>query len=173
MNIVNNLNILLPKMDSKQKEFVVNYATLFKKIEDRILSPKSYVGFEKSYLVIYIEHVSDPNTWIEFKIERREIYITVVGFGYSMWHVANGKGAEFEKDVKIFIQSALANDFKKVLFYDRNGDLIKEKLIWNNKPELMTISQFGSPSQLIKKWFLSKFKKYEYRTSEVNFSKFV
>jgi hypothetical protein len=144
MNLVNELNIFLPKLDSKQKEFVENYIDEFQKIEDRILSSNSYVAIEKSYLIIFLEHLSDQNTWIEFRVEHREIYITVVGFGYSMWQVAKGKGTEFNNGVREFIKSAFTSDFKKTLFYNQNGELIKEKLTWKEKPELMKTSVYGS-----------------------------
>jgi len=62
MNLVNELNILLPNLDSKQKEFVENYIDEFQKIENRILSSNSYVALENSYLIIFLEHLSDQNT---------------------------------------------------------------------------------------------------------------
>ena len=160
-------------MDSKQQEFIKNYMVDFKKIKERLLSSNSYARIDKSYLIIYLEHISDQNSWIEFKVERREIFITVVGFGYSMWQVSKNQGIEFKNDVKKFIQSAFASDFKKVAFYDRTGELIKEKLIWKDKPELIKETFFGSPIQLIRKWFKNKFRKNDYRTSEVNYSRFV
>jgi len=173
MDIVNELHILIPKLDSKQKEFIENFLSEFEKIDARILSPNCSVVIEKSFLIIFLEHVSDKNTWIEFKIERREIYITVVGFGYLMWHVAKGEGNQFNNEVREFIKSAFASDFKKILFYNKNGELIKEKLTWKNKPELMKTSVYGNLWNLTKKWLVNKFEKTEYRTSEVSFSKFV
>lgn len=173
MNLINELNILLPKLDSKQKEFVENYIDEFQKIEERILSSNSFVGIEKSYLVIFLEHISDQNTWIEIKVERREIYITVVGFGFSMWQVAKGKGTEFKNGVREFINSALESGYKKIQFYDKSGQLVKEKLTWNKKPELEAISVYGTPRKLITKWFINKFQRDQYQTSEINFSKFI
>ena len=88
MNIIDDLNSLIPKMNSKQREFAEDYRPEFQMINNKILSPDSKVEIQDSYLIIFLKHISDPNTWIEFKIEKKEIYITVVGFGYSMWQVA-------------------------------------------------------------------------------------
>ena len=173
MNILNEINILIPKLNSKQKEFVENFSSEFQKIEERLLSKNSYVDIKEPYLIIYIEHVSDKNTWIEFKIERREIYITVVGFGYSMWQVAKGEGIEFNNGVRELIISAFTSKFKKTAYYDKNDELIKESLVWNEKPELLKVSVFGNFKQIIRKWFTNKFRKTEYRTYETNYSKFI
>ena len=173
MNIENEFNIVLPALNSELKKFIKDYRSEFEKIEKRILSPNCYVNHNNGFLTIYLEHVSDQNTWIEFKVERREIYINVVGFGYSMWQVANGKKSDFINEVREFIQLAFSSDYKKILIYDKNNELIKEKLIWKSKPELEKISYFGSPNHLIKKLYISIFKKADYRTSEINYSKFL
>ena len=84
-----------------------------------------------------------------------------------------GQGLEFVNDVKQFIYSAFNSEFKKILSYNKNGDLIKEELVWTDKPELRTISLFGGPFQLIRKWYTFKSKNSELRVSEVNYSKFI
>ena len=131
MKIVDELNKLLPDLNSKQVEFIEHYGSVFLNIEGRILSPNSQVNVQKEYLVIFLEHISDPNTWLEFKVERREIYITVAGFGYSMLLVADKDSKEYQEDVLEFITLALNGDFKKVVYRNSTGEIIKESLYWH------------------------------------------
>ena len=73
-----------------------------------------------------------------------------------MWHVAKGKGTEFNNGVREFINSALTCEYKKTLFYDKDGELIKEKLTWSDKPRLEKVFGYGNLIQLLAMMSLCK-----------------